>query len=346
MSVPLIGLGLTVVVGVHPSDGRCDRWHITFPQWSRVVMPLSPFVRARPLAVVAALLFAAVPFASGGNTVDRMQEQVLKMTEFFDTMLPGVLEEHNMTLHFRPKLGDLRDEEYMRLPLELRYGWTKRWELYGGLTPFVPNPFNGGRDHRWGPGEIKFGTRHDVGGLLRFFDETTLGVETRVPWGKPPIELNDHYTHVRPYVSAARKLLRWPSTTFYSNVSYDRSVKLTTRGAPPPEAIRRNIIEVAPGLLFKPSEFGYFAEYRFRHIAHENDWQLGHEIQFGTIWDVPIARTEKWNLPGKWQVELGYKVRHEEGGDLNHGIAARVNWRTTVREVLAKTSAPFTKLTR
>ncbi|MDO8542879.1 MAG: hypothetical protein Q7S40_20750 [Opitutaceae bacterium] len=306
-------------------------------------MPRSTLQRVHMLASIAALL-AAVPLGAANKTIDRMQENVLRMTEFFDTMLPGVLEENNMTVHFRPKLGDLRDEEYMRLPFELRYGLTSRWELYGGLTPFVPNPWNSGRDHRWGPGEIKFGARHDVGAILNFFDESTVGVETRVPWGKPPVELNDHYTHVKPYVSVARTLVRLPSATFYANVSYDRSVKLVRREAPPPEVIRRHIIEVAPGLLYRPSEFGYFAEYRFRHIAHEHDWRLGHEIQFGTIWDIPIARTEKWNLPGKWQLELAYKLGHEEGGDFDQGVSARVNWRTTLREVLAKTSGPFSKL--
>lgn len=308
-----------------------------------------PLHLLRRLSAAAALLLV-ISVGRAGNAVDavqeqmmRMHEQVLRMTEFFDTRLPGVLEERNMTLHFKPKFSDLRDEEYMRFPLELRYGLSHRWELSAGLTPFVPNPINEGRDHRWGPGEIKLGARHDLGLLFNFFQETTVGVETRIPWGKPPVELNDHYTHVKPYVSAARRLLRWPSTTFYANLSYDRSVKLTPRDPPPPEVIRRNIIEVAPGLLYRPSELGYFAEYHFRHIGQEHDWHLAHEIQLGTIWDVPLARSEKWNLPGKWQIELAYKVGYEEGLGDNHGIAARVNWRTTLREVLAKANSHFSK---
>ena len=97
---------------------------------------------------------------------------------------------------------------------------------------------------------------------------------------------------------------------------------------------RRNIDEIAPGLPYKPSELGYFAEYRFRHIRDDWGWHLGHEVQAGIVWDVALARTEAWNLPGKWQLELGYKVSHEEGRETDHGVAARVNWRTTLREVL------------
>jgi hypothetical protein len=206
--------------------------------------------------------------------------------------------------------------------------------LQTGLVPFTPNPFNGGRDHRWGPGEAKFGARYDLGTKLPFFDDTTVGVETRVPIGRPPIELNDHYTHLKPFVSAARTLLMWPSTTFYANVSYDRSVDLTHRAPPPTEVVRRNIIEVAPGFLYKPSELGYFVEYRFRHLREDFGWHLAHEVQFGTIWDIPLARTEEWKLPGKWQLELAYKISHEEGRGSDQGVSARVNWRTTLREVL------------
>lgn len=292
--------------------------------------------RPRPQLIIAAFvaLCASALAAESRSTGDRVRERVLRMTEFFDTMLPGVLDEHNMTLHVRPKFSDLRDSEYMRFPFELRYGLTDKWELQTGLVPFVPNPINQGREHRWGPGEAKFGARYDLGGLLGFFDDTTVGFETRVPLGRPPIDLNDHYTHLKPFVSAARTLLTWPSTTFYANVSYDRSVDLTHRAAPPPEVIRRNIIEVAPGLLYKPSELGYFTEYRFRHIREDLGWHLAHEVQFGTIWDIPLARTESWRLPGKWQLEVAYKISHEEGRDSDQGVSARVNWRTTLREVL------------
>lgn len=291
--------------------------------------------------LTAALLMPLFAAASEKNptAVDRMREQVLRMTEFFDTTLPGVLGEHNMTIHVTPKFSDVRDNEFVRLPFEVRYGFSDKLELLGGISPFAPNPFNRGRDYRWGPGEAKLGARYDIDGAIPFFDDTTLGFEARVPIGKPPTEINDHYTHAKPFVSAARRLRIWPDTTFYANLSYDRSVNLTHREPPPPWVMRRNIIEVAPGLLFKPSELGYFAEYRFRHITEPGEWHLAHQIHFGTIWDVPLARSEAWHLPGKWQLELGYKVEFEEGRDRNHGIAARVNWRTTLREVLAHTKA-------
>jgi hypothetical protein len=297
------------------------------------------YPRRAPLVLWLGSFLLCPPLVSAADMKAAVKERVYQITEFFDTQLPGTLEAHNLALHFTPKFSDMRDQEYIRYPVELRYGLQERLELTAGLVPFGPNPFNTGRDHRWGPGEAKFAVRYALPAPLPYFTETTIGVETRVPIGKPPTELNDHYTHVKPFVSVARSFQRWPSTTFYTNLSYDRSVRLTERGRPPPDVIRRNVIDVWPGFLFRPSELGYFAEYRFSHISEDLDWRLAHEVRFGSIWDVPLERTRKWRLPGKWQAELAYKIGHEEGRDTDQGIFVRVSWRTSLREVLNHASA-------
>jgi hypothetical protein len=263
-----------------------------------------------------------------------VRDRVLQMTDFLDTMLPGTLGARNITLHFTPKFTDLRSREFVRFPVELRYGATDKLELIGGLSPFTPNPINSGKDHRWGPGEAKLGARYDLGIPLFFYDKATVGIETRVPLGRPPVPLNEGYTHVRPFLSTSRILRSVSWTTFYTNFSYDRTVKLTPRDPPEPEVVRRHVGEISPGLLYKPGEFGYFGEYHFQHIQEPDNSHLAHEIVTGPIWDVPLWRTAKWHLPGKWQAELGLKYRTEEGHGSSQGVSLRVNWKTTLREVL------------
>jgi hypothetical protein len=260
-----------------------------------------------------------------------MREDVLRMSEFFDTMLPGTLAQYNIVMEISPKFSDVRDNEFVRYPIELRYGLIKRWELIGGLNPFSPNPINAGFDHRWGLGEIRLGVRHDAGRLPGIYDAVTLGFEVRTPLGQPPIELNDHYTHILPTISASRQL-HWPHTTFLTEYSYDRQVSQLSH--PPVGVIHRNTIEVAPALLYKPGEFGGFFDYAFRHFSEDLGSHLGHEAKLGGIWDVPLARTAKWGLPGKWQIELAYRYTTEEGVGRSQGVTARVHWRTTLREIL------------
>lgn len=285
------------------------------------------------------LAFALLPPAASNAAEDPesgLRGGVLRMTEFFDTMLPGTLGKRNFTLKFTPKFGDFRKYEYIRFPLKLRYGLGERWDLTGGIIPFIPNPFKSGADQRWGPGEITLGALYDSGAWRNIFDDTTVGVETRVPVGNPPIILNDHFTHVKPVAFATRKLMTWPDTTFYINASYDRSFELSRRGAVQAGVVRQNIVEVVPGLLYKPSQFGWFGEYRFRHFSEEPVDRLANQIKLGTIWDIPLARSEKWRLPGKWQLELAYWFSVEDGYGNDHGLSTRVSWRTTLREVLKR----------
>jgi hypothetical protein len=269
-----------------------------------------------------------------GALATNVKERVLQMSEFLDTVLPGTLGARNVTLHFTPKFTDLRSREFVRFPVEVRYGATNQLELIAGLSPFTPNPINSGKDHRWGPGEAKLGARYDLGIPLFFYDKATVGIETRVPLGRPPVELNEGFTHIRPFLSTSRILRSVPWTTFYTNFSYDRTVKLVPRDPPERDVVRRHVGEISPGLLYKPGEFGYFGEYHFQHIQEPDNSHLAHEVQIGPIWDVPLWRSARWHLPGKWQAELGLKYRTEEGHGSSQGVSLRVNWKTTLREVL------------
>lgn len=281
---------------------------------------------------VLGLLFLALPARAdvGGSLFDRMRDD---MTEFFDTVLPGTLRKYNTVLDFSPKFSDFRNREFIRYPLELRYGASDQLELFAGLTPFSPSPFNDGYDHRWGLGEVILGFRRDLEGGLGMFDQATVGVETRTPVGKPPFDLNEGYIHVRPFLTASRRL-PWPHMKAFATLSYDRSLDTPGRDRPPPTFVRQHIATIAPGFLYKPGIYGGFFEYEFRHLQEDDGYRLSHGGKIGMIWDVPRTKSQSWKLPGKWQIELAYKLVKEEGRGVDQGIVTRVRLRTTLREVL------------
>jgi hypothetical protein len=197
----------------------------------------------------------------------KMMEDLLKMREFFDTTIPGTLRKYNLVFSFSPRSADLRKNEYVRLPVTLRYGLTNRWEIYGGLTPFCPNPVNSGKEHRWGPGMTTAGVRYDWGHWGKIFDHVTVGIEGRTPLGKPPYDVIDYYAHVTPFINTSRPL-PFPHTTLITNIGYDRSLKAPWRApAPsPPTVVRRRGLAITPGVLYKPGEFGASFEYSWRYI--------------------------------------------------------------------------------
>ena len=265
--------------------------------------------------------------------MSRVTDNVRGVTEFFETTLPGTLRRYNLVVDFSPRFGDFRHREFIRYRLEARYGISDEWELFGGLVPFSPNPINSGKDHRWGLGEFRLGVRRDTKRGFAFYDRATLALEMRAPLGEPPLDLIDGYTHVRPSVSASREL-PWRNLTLFTTFSYNRAFKTPNRDRPPPEAIRQHIAQVAPGILYQPGEYGFFAEYDFRHLDEDDGSRLSHGIRIGPIWDIPLRKTRAWKLPGKWQIELAYKMLKEEGRSVDHGISARIRVRTTWREVM------------
>jgi hypothetical protein len=280
----------------------------------------------KPVAATANAIVATSEYVT-----HRFNDNSLKMRQVFDMVLPGELGDKSLVLDFEPKLGDFLRREFVRYPIELRYGVAKGWETYGGITPVSPNPFNGGVDHRWGPGMGKLGIRHDLTVLHFFFDKIAVGAEVLTPLGKPPVQLIDHYVHLRPYITAARTLETFADTTFLLGLSYDRSFNGPQRENIPSEVVRRHIWEVAPGLLYKPGQVGYFGQYTYRHLQEPDGTRLAHEGRAGVIWDLPLERSTKWGLPGKWIIEAGLRATDEEGRKLNVGADVRVRWKIDLR---------------
>lgn len=275
-----------------------------------------------------------------GDLRTRMMEDLLRMREFFDTTVPGTLKKYKLVFGFSPRSADVTRGEFIRVSTLLRYGLRDRWELYGGVTPYVPNPFNGGNEARWGMGEGKAGVRYNWGHWGPIFDKVTVGFEVRTPLGSPPPRLIDRYTHIAPFINASRPL-PFDDTTLFANFTYDRAVDAPWRSAAPvfPLAIQRHVFIATHSVLYKPNEFGGIASYSFRHFRDRGlSTHLGHEIKIGAIWDVPLWRTQSWGLPGKWQIEVSPRVTFEEGLKTDKGVSVRVRWRTSVREVFSKKS--------
>jgi hypothetical protein len=269
--------------------------------------------------------------AIGKGTVkvgQTLRDEVLRLHDFFDVTLPGIAARHHLIFDFEPKVGDLLRREYVRYPLEVRYGLSKNWEIFGGVTPVSPNPIDEGEDHRWSMGMAKLGVRYALPKAERLgFQKISLGFEGRQPLGNPPLGLIDHYLHLRPSITASRPVTWFEDTTFFLGLTYDRSVWAPGHDDVSSEAVKRHMSEIAPGLLYKPGEFGYFAQYALRHWDEPVGYRLEHIGKVGVIWDMPLERSRKWRLPGKWQFELGVRASDLDGEGTDLGVHARAKVR-------------------
>lgn len=265
----------------------------------------------------------------------RLGNTLLVANEFFNSTLPGTLGRYNLALDFQPKIGDLLRREYIRFPLTLRYGFADDWEALAGFTPVTPNPFKSGDGQKWSFGEYRLGLRHNVRPILPIWEQMTIGLDFRSPLGRPPVQLIDGYAHIRPFLTVARPILQVDNTLLFLNLSYDYSIDAPFRNStPPPPIVRRHEFDITPGIIYKPTELGYFAEYTLRFIEEPNDHRRAHIYTVGFIWDPPRSRTRLLRLPGNWQFELGYRLTDEQQRSIGHSIQFRARWRGDLREIL------------
>jgi|GEM_PF-3353271 len=254
-----------------------------------------------------------------------IQDEVRFIHDFFGTRLPGTLDQYNLSLEYDPKFGDFVNREYLRFPITLWYGLTDHTELLLGMAPFLPNPFRAGDDQRFGPGFVRTGARHRLHRPIFFFDQTTLGIDVIVPIGRPPESLTDYYGRLRPSISFSRQLHTIEHTQFLLSLQHDHAFDVPLRSESH-RYIRRNTTDFSPGVLYKPDNVGYLAEYTLRLIDDDTGWRRGNIYTVGVLWDVP-QRYVPQALPGDWRVDLAYRLTDEQERPLNHAVLTRVRVR-------------------
>jgi hypothetical protein len=281
------------------------------------------------LAGATALGAAPAPELPPGPLETRM----LRLTELLDTRLPGVLGVDGVMLRLQPRLGDLRDRDYLRLPLELRRGLAERTELSLGLTPFTANPFRRGSDHRHGPGEGRIEVRRELRLPAASAWRADAALEARFPLGRPPAALNDGFAHLTPKLAVSRPWPGWPPALAYAELRYDRGLPYPARPAELRATRRRWDATAAPGLLYQPGAWGAFVEHHLRRVGEGGTSFAAPESRVGLVWAVPPASSRAWGLPGTWRAELAYRHAHASlpGTEFRGGFVTRVRWNLGLR---------------
>lgn len=261
------------------------------------------------------------------------ESRIIRLTELLDTRLPGILGVDGVLLRLQPRLGDLRDREYLRLPLELRRGLAERTELALGLTPFTANPFRRGPDHRHGPGEGRIEVRRELRLPAASAWRADAALEVRFPLGRPPAALNDGFAHLTPKVALSRPWPGWPGALAYAELRHDWSLPYPARPAERRAARRRWDTTAALGLLYQPEAWGGFVEHHLRWVGEGGTSFAAPESRLGVVWAVPVARSRAWGLPGIWRAEVAYRRVHllRPGSEFASGLVTRVRWNLGLR---------------
>jgi hypothetical protein len=291
-------------------------------------MSLPPVAR-----LLAGLAGAAALGATPVPPPGPLEVRMLRLTELLDTRLPGILGVDGAVLRLQPRLGDLRDRDYLRLPLELRRGIADRTELALGITPFTANPFRRGPDHRHGLGELRLELRRELRLPAGSAWRADAGLEARLPLGRPPAALNDGFAHLTPNLTLSRPWPGWPGALAYAEARHDWGLPYPVRPAAQRLARRRWDATASFGFLYQPEAWGGFVEHQLRRVGEGRSAFAAPESRVGVVWAVPVALSRAWGLPGLWRAEVAYRRVHvaRPGAEFASGLVTRVRWNLRLR---------------
>jgi hypothetical protein len=271
--------------------------------------------------------------------------------EVFDTELPVRYPRGAWSLRFKPRFGDVVDDDYMRLLIGLRYNLSHHFDAYTNLGSYFPNPVNDGDDsglYVWELG-ARYSWLERKEGRLSF----AAGLKASLPTPDAPYELTDGYARYSPYVTVSHKFRDRPNWLYYINASFqfvDVSPFKDHLADPQPE----DRLFLRPGLIYYPGgPFRYSLELEygtnaldFRNVepapppgvtrppegVRKSNWILAHKevhevMAYPSItWFPSKATKERFFLPGDWDLGMRLKIPLVEETGRDFGISIQFRW--------------------
>lgn len=269
--------------------------------------------------------------------------------ENFETALPQTYEEGQWSFRTSPKVADFFGDEYIRVPLGLRYNFSDYFEMSFDLGTYFANPFEDEDDV--GLYSLRAGAKYTWIDLADSGWNAAAGLQVDLPTSNAPLVLTDRYARHEPYISISRQFEALPDTLVYLNTTLqfvDESPFDTNPVDPRP----RDRLFLRPGFVYYPGghfRYGFELEYRTNAIHFRDklsaanlppvgpDSRLDnrvlaseevHEITAipGITWFPNQEFREGFFLPGNWDLGVRLEVPLVEETGENLGVSMRFRW--------------------
>lgn len=250
----------------------------------------------------------------------------LRIRGVFNSVLPGTETKHALRLNFLPRIGDLVHRDYMRVPLNLRYGLSDDIELSGGVNGYFSH---GAGDVNFfreaGLSQVHLGTKIHLGEILADGWDLSVGADWDRPVGSPPKEVTDAMEHIAPFVSFSHPVHGSPHLRLFGSVTFDEVTQMGFPGRIEKNKLTDDALEFSLGVLRQRGDITYTLETTVATTRVTADVaEETYAIRPGVVWVVP-ERYTFW-AKGKWL--LGASVRATygpDGADVGAGLKLRIN---------------------
>lgn len=298
-----------------------------------------------PLCLLLAPLSAAV---AAGETVRTLPEERARsqseesvwrrwirwsdarMRGVFDVILPETQEKRTWRVSVQPHFNDIIDNDHVRLPVNVVYGFSSRFEGEFGVDPYFTNPFRDGHGNGVANYRTHFKYRWTPG------DDSSITAASGVQWVHPvassPADLNEGVNRYSIYTSFARPSPTIPNLDAFLTLSYDFLAPSSAQGWIDEEDPQDDFVKVSTGVLYRKREFTYGLALSWAQTV-DGGQRTFISITPSVIYDVPRRFTSATS--GRWQVGAAVEaLRH--GADNELGLRVRVRWLVDFKQAWRK----------
>jgi hypothetical protein len=241
------------------------------------------------------------------------EASVARFSGLFEIDLPVVERRGNVRVNYQPHFRDLLDKDYLRVPVDVRWGFNDRLELDSAVDTYFTHGLRSG-DAGNGLSAVHFGAKYACYVWLKRVWNTSVGFNVTLPVSRPPMELSDGHQHYTPYIVFGRKIDDIAGLMGYLHASFDIVEKSGTPGNWGENEPHGNSMSLTPGVVWDRGVWHYTLEVdatTTRLIGGGNHDFL--TIRPGVVWELPKAL--RFHARGRWLA--GFNVSAVFGPDGN-----------------------------
>ncbi len=272
-----------------------------------------------------------------GSTMRRSLSQIWQWSDaqlrgIFDVVLPDTQERGTWKLSFQPRVWDLIDDEHVRVPMGVTYGFNRRTEGEFEVDGYFANPRE---DESSGVGIANYRLSFKRKWKPTPGSAINAATSLQFVWPDPssPAELNHGINRTSLLMAFSRKIGATKQNEGILNLSYDLITSSSADGRIPRSKPQDDFFRIAPGVLHHRGRFTYGLSAGWAHTVDGGsaDYFL---LSPSVIFEVP--RKYALNSPGRWQIGFAVEGKYFDDGfenDFDVDFRLRVRWLGSISRV-------------
>ena len=232
-----------------------------------------------------------------GNLVDALIAPIRE--ELLSIELPDTERRYHIGISMNPKVADIFQEDYIRMPVKFRYGLTKNLELSAMPETYIHNPRR--KTAGFGVANMDIGLKYNFLRILRKHVSMAFALNTLYPVGSNP-DLMDGYVHYKPKLIVSKTLKDFHDVEVVSSIGWD-IIDGSTEPLVEEDEDQRDITELSLGFKLPRDPYAWSMEFVYTTEKPDGGDHEGFTATPGWHWYVPRQRAQ-W-FPGDITLSLG-----------------------------------------